>query len=318
MRVGLQLDPAADPAEAPGEARRAEELGFDLISAGEHLFFHGPTSNAFLVLAAVAASTERIRLLSALTVLPLYPMALVAKMTATLDQISRGRFELGLGLGGEYPPEFAAVGAAVAQRGTRADEALPALLRLLTGERVTAAGAFGTLDDLRLDPAPVQCPRPPVWLGGRKPAAMRRVGRFADGWLPYLMTPESYARGLLAVRESAGAAHRPLDAVQGGIYLWGSVDPRPDRARADAVQTVSRLYRQDFEPLADRYLLHGDPPGVIARIAQYRAAGADTVIFAPACPSSQRARVVELFAQAVLPQVRALTSLSDRPSGEVT
>src|SRR5487761_1863589 len=127
---------SGDPGDVAGEARDAERLGFDLGAAGEHGFFHGPVSNAFVTLAAAAAVTERIRLLSALTILPLYPMALAAN----LDRVSHGRFGLGIGVGGEYPPEFEASGVPTAGRGTRTDQALEVLIRLLSGEKVTADG----------------------------------------------------------------------------------------------------------------------------------------------------------------------------------
>ena len=94
------LGTTGDPGDITGEARHAERLGFDLAAAGEHVFFHGPVGNAFVTLAAAAAVTERIRLLSAVTLLPVYPMVLAAKMAATLDLVSHGRFELGVGVGG--------------------------------------------------------------------------------------------------------------------------------------------------------------------------------------------------------------------------
>ena len=299
MKAGLML--GAGPAGLPAAARRAEELGFGLVSSGEHVFFHGPTSNAFLTLAAAAAATERVRLVSTLTLLPLYPMALVAKMTATLDQLSGGRFELGVGVGGEYPPEFAASGVPVAGRGRRADEALAVLLRLLSGEQVTADGAFGSLDGLRLDPPPVQRPHPPVWVGGRQPAAQRRAGRFADVWMPYMVSPGSFGRSLAGVREYAAQAGRPAGSVRGALFIWGSVDRDAARARDEAVRFVSQVYQQDFGPLADRYLLHGDPDMVRARLAEYQAAGADAVIFSPACAPERHDETIGLFAESVLP-----------------
>jgi probable F420-dependent oxidoreductase len=287
----------------PTAARRAEDLGFGLVGSGEHVFFHGPTSNSFLTLAAAAAATERVRLVSTLTLLPLYPMALVAKLTATLDQLSGGRFELGVGVGGEYPPEFPASGVPVAGRGRRADEALAVLLRLLSGQEVTADGAFGSLDGLRLDPPPVQRPHPPIWVGGRQPAAQRRAGRFADVWMPYMVSPGSFGRSLAAVREFAAGAGREPGSVQGALFIWGSVDPDPARARAEAVASVRRLYQQDFEPLADRYLLHGAPDIVLARLAEYQEAGAGTVIFSPACAPERVEAVTGLFAREVLPSL---------------
>ncbi len=296
MRVGLQLDVAGDPAEALTEARTAEALGYDLVTAGEHVFFHGPVSNAFVTLSAVAAVTSRVRLVSALTVLPMYPMALAAKMAATLERLSQGRFELGIGVGGEYPAEFAAAGVPVAGRGRAVDEALPVLRRLLAGERVTATGSWGALEDTVLDPAPGR--PPPIWIGGRTPAAQRRAARFGDVWLPYLTTPDRYAASLAAVRDQAEPLGR---SVAGAVYLWGSVDEDAGRARDDAVATVSRLYDQDFTRYADRYLVHGDPDAVARQLQSYADAGADTVIFAPACPIERRQHVIELFASTVAP-----------------
>ena len=92
MRAGLVLDTAGEPGDIAAEARAAERLGFDLAAATEHVFFEGPVSNAFVTLAAAAAVTERIRLLSAVTILPMYPMALAAKMAATLDRVSTRSF----------------------------------------------------------------------------------------------------------------------------------------------------------------------------------------------------------------------------------
>jgi probable F420-dependent oxidoreductase len=305
MRAGLVLDPAGDPGDAADEAREAERLGFNLVAATEHVFFHGPVSNAFVALAAAAAVTDRIRLLSAVTILPMYPMALAAKMAATLDRVSHGRFELGIGVGGEYPPEFAAGGVPVAGRGARTDEALEVLLRLLSGERVTAQGQFGDLQDVRLDPPPVQQPRPPLWVGGRREAAMRRAGRFADVWMPYMVSPASFARTLNQARAFAHQAKRPETALTGALFIWGCVDPDPARARRETVASVNRTYSQDFGPLADRYLLHGTPDMVVSRLAEYHAAGADTVIFSAACPPARRPAVTALFAESVLPHLAA-------------
>ena len=100
MDVVLSLEGARP--SLPAEARAAEEAGYDGVATGEHLFFHGPVTNAFVSLAAAAGATTRIRLLSSLTVLPLYPAALAAKLAATLDQVSGGRFDMGVGVGGEY------------------------------------------------------------------------------------------------------------------------------------------------------------------------------------------------------------------------
>src|SRR5882757_3855688 len=167
MRVGIALGP--EQPNVATEARWAEAAGFDQVAIGEHLFFHGPTTNGFVALAAAAGGTERIRLLSALTIAPVYPLAVLAKLVASLDQASAGRFDFGVGVGGEYPPEFVAAGVDVRERGARTNEALAVLPRLLTGEKVTHSGRFTELPGVTLQPSAIQQPGPPVWVGGRKP-----------------------------------------------------------------------------------------------------------------------------------------------------
>ncbi|HEY3708811.1 MAG TPA: LLM class flavin-dependent oxidoreductase [Amycolatopsis sp.] len=299
MRVGLMFPPGADPGEIPAAARRAEAAGFDFFGCGEHVFFHGPVTNAFVGLAAAAGATERIRLLSALTVLPVYPAALAAKLIATLAAVSHGRFELGVGVGGEYPPEFTAVGVPPAERGRRADEALEVLSRLLTGKPVTFRGEFTTLEEVTLQPVPAE--RPPVWVGGRRPAAMRRAARHGDVWLPYLVTPQRLAGSLAEVRALAAGNGRAPDSVRGGVFCWSTVDADGDWARRAVVEAVSETYQQDFSRYADSYLLHGTPARVRERLAEYADAGAEHLVFAPACPEADRDRVVDTFAAEVLP-----------------
>ncbi len=298
MRIGVTL--GRDEQGHPADARRAEQLGFDLVSAGEHLFFHGPTPNAFVSLAAAAGATERIRLLSSLTIAPIYPAALLAKLVAGLDLVSGGRFDLGIGVGGEYPPEFEAAGVDPTTRGARTDEALELMRALFTGEPVDFDGRFTRVPGLALQSPPVQRPGPPVWVGGRKPAAMRRAARFGDVWLPYMYTPEKLASSLAEIREEAARLGRPADAVSGAVFIWTAVDTDAGRAREQVVSFVSEVYQQDFGPLADRYLLHGSPETVIARLRDFFDAGADTVVVCPAtADDAQRERMTELLASEV-------------------
>jgi probable F420-dependent oxidoreductase len=303
VRIGITV--GRDERSVAAQARWAEDAGFDQVACGEHLFFHGPTSNAFITLAAAAGATDRIRLLSALAIAPVYPVAILAKLAASLDQVSGGRFDFGVGVGGEYPPEFQAAGVPVAERGARTDEALEVLGPLLAGETVTHHGRFAEIPGLALQPAAVQRPGPPVWLGGRKPVAMRRAARFADVWLPYMYTPEQLAGSLAEVNAEAERLGRPAGAVRGAVYCWGVVHADAATARQTAIDVVSQIYQQDFSPLADRYLLHGDPGRVIERLAEYHRAGAEHVVFAAAAAGSdERLAMLELLAAKVLPEVR--------------
>ena len=96
--IGLRrLDSAAE------DARLAESLGYEFVSTGEHVFFHGPVGNGLISLAAAAGATERVRLMSTITLVPLYPPALLAKQVAALDVVSGGRFHLGVGTNWLFP-----------------------------------------------------------------------------------------------------------------------------------------------------------------------------------------------------------------------
>lgn len=301
MHVGL-IVPTAAAARIVPTARRAEDLGFDLVACGEHVFFHSATPNAMVALAAAAGATERIRLLSAITLLPVYPAALAAKMAATLAAVSGDRFELGVGVGGEFPAEMRACGVDPSQRGARTDEGLEVITRLLAGEEVTHHGSFADLDGLRLDPVPAR--RVPIWVGGRREASARRAGRFADVWMPYMVEPRQVAERLARARAEAEDRGRSADEVRGALYCWGLADDDPSRARREAAQTLGRTYAQDFTPLLDRYVPTGTPRQVAARLREYADAGVETVLYAPACDEDGIDRAVELFAAEVAPALR--------------
>jgi len=265
-------------------ARQAEDLGFDYLSTGEHLMFHGAVPNGLISLAAAAGATERIKLFSSITLVPLYPPALLAKQVAMLDIVSNGRFSFGVGVGGEFPKEFDAVGVPVTERGARTNEALEVITRLLTERDVTFDGRFTSLDGVTISPPPVQKPRPPIWVSGRQDAAIRRAARYGDGWMPYLYTPEKLAESMTKVVDMAGEYDRPADAVEGGIYLFTCVNEDRDRALDLANQQLSRQYNQDFSKLVGKYALAGSPEDCIDRLNQYIEAGARTIILAHGCP----------------------------------
>jgi alkanesulfonate monooxygenase SsuD/methylene tetrahydromethanopterin reductase-like flavin-dependent oxidoreductase (luciferase family) len=226
---------------------------------------------------------------------------LVAKLVASLDRVSAGRFDLGVGVGGEYPPEFDAVGVAMSQRGTRTDETLRLMSALFAGGPVDFVGEFVRIKALIMEPAPVQRPGPPVWVGGRSERSMRRAAEFGDVWLPYLVTPDQLAAGVVKIGQLTGGRRR----VRAGVYCWAAVDPNGDVARRTAQQVVGELYGQDFSSMS-RYLLAGDPGEVISRVSQYVAAGTEELVFAPACPEEHVDAMVDRFAADVLPTIRAL------------
>jgi probable F420-dependent oxidoreductase len=304
LRVGIAID---DPRTVVADAQRAEELGFDLVGCGEHLFFHGPTPNAFAMLAAAAAVTTRIRLVTSIALLPLYPAVMVAKLAAMIDNISDGRFELGLGAGGEYPAEFEAAGVDPPTRFRRMDEGLEVIRRLFSGGSVSFEGEYCSLSGVTLDPPPSNGGALPIWLGGRKLGAIRRAGRYADVWMPYMVEPTQVRDGLARAREVATVHGRAEDAVSAALFAWTAVETDAARARRTGVAAVSAAYRQDFSSLAGRYLLTGGPDEVADRLAEFAEAGVDTVLCQVAAENpSDRERIISTLAQSVLPTVQQL------------
>ena len=281
-------------------AREAERLGYQFVSTGEHVFFYGPVNNGLIALAAAAGATSSIKLMSAITLVPLYPPPLLAKMVATLDVVSNGRFHLGVGVGGEFAKEFDACGVPVRERGARTNESLAIMKRLWTEDDVSVEGRFTRLSSVTLAPKPVQRPHPPVWISGRSEAAMRRCARHGNGWLPYMYTPERLADSLEAIARHADAAGRK-DAVFPGIHIFVAVHEDRDTAIEMAVQRLSRQYNQDFSRLVGRYALAGNPDDCIARLREYIDAGARTIIVNSACASDYIANNERLFAETVLP-----------------
>ncbi|HEY0447693.1 LLM class flavin-dependent oxidoreductase [Actinophytocola sp.] len=296
---GVTLQSGADPAAF---ARLAEDAGFDYLACGEHLVFHGPTTNAFISLAYAAGVTSRIKLVSAVTLLPLYQPAVAAKLAASLDVTSGGRFTLGVGIGGEYPREFEAAGVPVESRGARTDEALEIVHRLLTSADVSVDGRFTSFSGVTLAPRPTR--RTPFWIAGRRPPALRRAARWGDAWLPYLRTPAQVADGRAAIEAYARADGRPEWGGRTALFAFTTVDKDGDRARAMAAERVGRTYRQDFSSFAEKYLIAGTPQECVARLREYLAVGVDVVIFRIACPRREADAMLTLLAEEVIPELR--------------
>lgn len=174
-----------DPRVAEKLARTAEEAGWEGFFVWDHLGFvwGAPSGDPWIILSAVAASTQRLKIGTAVTPLARRRIQVVANGLATLDILSSGRVIFGVGLGG-VPREFAAFGdpGDVKERAARLDEGLTVLDRLMSGEEVTHNGQHYTVEGIRLAPLPVQRPRVPVWIGGEAGPALRRAARW-DGWL---------------------------------------------------------------------------------------------------------------------------------------
>lgn len=243
-------------------ARRAEALGIDGLVAGDHVTFYGFGNDGLVTLTAAAAVTERIDLKTAVYLLPLRHPVPVALQVAQLDQLSMGRFTLGIGVGGEDPHEFWSCGVDPRTRGARANEAIAVLRRLWTEDRVTFRGRHFTLEEVTVYPKPF---RPvPIFVGGRSEAALRRAGRLGDGYTGIWLTPERFGEAMERVGAFAQEAGRDPGAVEGGMQFWTSVAADRAAARDLVARGMEATYRLPFERF-ERYT----PFGTAREVAEF-------------------------------------------------
>ncbi len=293
-------------AEIAAEGRWLEELGYEYLAAGEHFMRGnppGPTHAALPLLAVAAGATEKIRLLSSVLLAPFYHPLTLAKMTATLDLASGGRLTLGVGVGGEFPMEFEATGLTVRQRGRRTNECLAVLRRLWQGEEVSFAGRHFQLTGASINPPPAQQPHPPIWVAGRREAAMRRAARYGDGWLPYFYSPERYRDSVAQITRLAREAERDLAGFQWAFFPYIAIYPTEQEAAVAAATALGGryLYGGDFLNIVRNYCLLGTPERCIQRLQQYIDAGARHIVFSVACPREDRVRHIETIAGEIMP-----------------
>jgi probable F420-dependent oxidoreductase len=295
MRIGFGAPVAgawATPAYLASFAERAEDAGYASLWTFQRLLVpegsgmepvYRSVLDPMVALGYAAAGTSRIRLGVAVVNLPFVSPAYLAKQATTVDVLSGGRLDLGLGIGW-MPEEFAAAGASTARRGARTEEYL-AVLRTLWDDGVSSfSGEFYAIPPGRQDPRPVQRPGPPVLLGGMSRPAMERAGRLADGWITSSRADLSAIGDAISViRAAASAAGRDpgeLRIVCRGVVRAGSGAKGPDGGRRLLSGSFAQI-REDTAWLGEQgvtevfYDLNWDPqvgsPSVEPRSAADRA-----------------------------------------------
>ena len=260
----------------------AEELGYESVWLSDHLVLPAalesspytgadhppippelPVFDAPAVLGHLAAHTTTIRLGTWVYVLPLRHPFAAARSFATLDVLSGGRAEVGVGVGW-LAGEFATAGVDFASRGRRTDEALEVCRRLWSEPTVEHHGEFFSFGPVAFEPKPVQRPWPRLHVGGESPAALRRAARFGDGWLSMEQTPET-------------------------------IGPLVARLRA-AEAAAGRERRLEVTAAPRQITVVGDAPAA-EEIAGFEAAGVDRLIVSPWRRTSEAIEGLERFAK---------------------
>jgi len=240
----------ATPRNLTELARRAEGLGYRSLWTFQRLLVPAGTElppvyqsvlDPMISLGYLAAATSSIRLAVAIVNHPFQSPLLLAKQAATVDVLSGGRLDLGLGSGWQ-PEEFTGSGASMEHRGPRADEYVAALRALWTGDE-GYSGKYFTIPPGRQDPKPAQQPGPPVLIGGMSRGAMERAGRIGDGWVTSSAADLSaIAESAAVVQDAARAAGRgPVRIIVRGVVRPG--EPSPDRKTGER-RRLSGSYEQ--------------------------------------------------------------------------
>jgi alkanesulfonate monooxygenase SsuD/methylene tetrahydromethanopterin reductase-like flavin-dependent oxidoreductase (luciferase family) len=284
--IGLSVSTAAVPGADPvAAARAAEDLGFDFVSASDHLHGRRPTYEPWTMLSWIAAATSRVRVATRVLGVPYRPPAVLAKMAETFDRLSGGRLILGLG-GGAVDEEFRAFGLPARSPRDKVD-GLEETVRIARGmwsrPGFTFEGRLYRTDGADLEPKPDH--RIPIWLGTYGDRALALTGRLADGWIPSLgyAPPER----VVAMRERVLAAAVAAGRDPGEITCAYNVGVRVDERAAAG---------------PDASVVVGAAGAVTERLLGFSSLGFDALSLVPVGPGEQEQ--AERLGREVVPALR--------------
>ncbi len=257
-------------------AQRAAGLGFDSIWVGDSLLAR-PRHDPLTLLAGVAGRVPGVELGTAVLLPALRNPVVLAHQVATLDQVSEGRFILGVGIAADAPSiraEFTAAGVPFDKRVGRMMEGLRLMKALWTGQPVDWDGRWqvraGTLA-----PTPYRAGGPPLWIGGNLKASLDRAGKFFDGWFPIAPSPETFATQWADIKATARAEDRDADAMTGAMYLTIALDDDAAKANVRLDAFLEAYYSAPAAVLRRRQACYAGPrDGLGAWLKSYADAGA--------------------------------------------
>ena len=293
----------ADGAFSPDEFRayfaRAEALGcYQSAWAQEAVFGSGPLLSPIEVMTYAAGCTSALRLGCTVFVTTLHSPAHLAKSLATLDQLSGGRLEIGVGTGGPRRP-FGAFGVDGSRYVARFTEGLALMKALWTQPSVTFEGEFWQVKDAPMEPKPAQKPYPPLWFGASGETALRRAVRLGDGFFGAGSAPTAaFAAPVAIVRDALAAAGRPAADFPIAKRVYIAIDSSASRARAQVNAGLERLYGQRV-PVIEEAAIAGTVADCVDGVRAVAAAGAELILFTPLYDIPEH---MEQIAAEVIPQ----------------
>jgi len=279
--------------------------GYDIIWMPDHVAFTGPVSDPLVQLAYFAALQPKLIYGTCVYLLPLRHPTTVAKVIATLDRLlGAGHFIFGVGVGGEFPAEYEACGIPVKERGGRTNEAIEIMRRLWTGEPVEQRGKYFSFGSITMQPKPATPGGPPIWIGGRSAAALRRAARLGDGWIPYVISADRFAAGLETIAREAEAARRDFASFGTAVQVFATIADSYEKGIDIASERLSKRYAMNFRDATRRYAAVGRPADIAQQLSAFIEAGARDIGIDMICPRAERNAQLEQFAKEVIPLLR--------------
>jgi probable F420-dependent oxidoreductase len=276
---------------------RAEELGFESAWTQEQVLGPARTLSPLEAMTYAAACTDRLRLGCAVFVSPLHSPVHLAKTISSLDCLSHGRVEVGLGTGGRGR-QFSGFGVDPHTFVARFNEGISLMTACWTEPQIIFDGRFWQLHGASMEPKPVQKPHPPVWIGGNHPAALARAVRRGHGFFGAgSQTTEQFAKQVQVVRQELATQGRDPASFRIAKRVYINVEDDLDRAREQIEAALERHYgRGGLGPVA----VAGPPAACVAGLRQVAAAGAELIQLNPMVDEAQQ---LERLVAEVVPHV---------------
>ncbi len=288
-----------DPAAFRAYFARVEELGYHSAWTQESVLGSSPQLAPVEAMTYAAACTERLRLGCVVFVSTLYSPVHLAKSLSTLDQLSGGRIEIGVGTGGKGRP-FAAFGVDPKRYVARFTEGIDLMKALWTEPRVTFDGEFWQLKDAAMEPKPVQKPHPPLWIGAAGPTAVRRAVRLADGFFGAgSASTAAFADQVGVVRQALAESGRPARDFPIAKRVYIAVDENAGRARERIDAALERIYGHRVASI-EAAAVAGTPADCVREVRAVAEAGAELILFTPLFDQAEHA---ERLASEIIPQL---------------
>ena len=275
-------DRSFDPDAFRSYFSRVEELGVYESAWAQEGMLSVPDSGSSLspmeAMTYAAACTSRLRLGCVVFVSTVHVPVLLAKSVASLDQLSRGRLDVGVGTGGPSRP-FAAFGLDKSRYVARFSEGVALMKALWTSDSVTFDGEFWQLKDVAVTPPPFQKPHPPLWIGAASQTGVRRAVRIGDGFFSAgSATTAAFASQVAVARSALAEAGRAASDFPIAKRLYISIDSDPERARARVNDDLAAVYGHRI-PAIEEAAIAGTVSDCVRAVSEVASAGAELILF---------------------------------------